>query len=87
KNELNNQIDELKEQLQLKDRQIQTAENLMTTPGSPAALSSSPDTRARSPSPQTFEHLLELEAQILRYEQQFRLHFLLLYDVKIYFHL
>ncbi|CAF2808986.1 unnamed protein product [Rotaria sp. Silwood2] len=72
KNELNNQIDELKEQLQLKDRQIQTAENLMTTPGSPAALSSSPDTRARSPSPQTFEHLLELEAQILRYEQQFR---------------
>ncbi|CAF4670489.1 unnamed protein product [Rotaria sp. Silwood1] len=72
KNELNNQIDELKEQLQLKDRQIQTAENLATTPGSPAALSSSPDIRNRSPSPQTFEHLLELEAQILRNEQQFR---------------
>ncbi|CAF0924059.1 unnamed protein product [Rotaria sordida] len=72
KNELNNHIDELKEQLQSKDRQIQIAENSTTTPGSPALLSSSPDTRNRSPSPQTFEHLLELEAQILRTEQQFR---------------
>jgi chromosome segregation ATPase len=44
----------------------------MVTPGSPSAISSSPDTRGRSPSPQTFEHLLELEAQILRNEQQFR---------------
>jgi chromosome segregation ATPase len=44
----------------------------MVTPGSPPALSSSPDTRNRSPSPQTFEHLLDLEAQILRNEQQFR---------------
>jgi chromosome segregation ATPase len=44
----------------------------MVTPGSPLALSSSPETRDRSPSPQTFEHLVELEAQILRNEQQFR---------------
>ena len=44
----------------------------MATPGSPLAMSSSPDTRGRSPSPQTFEHLLELEAQILRNEQQYR---------------
>ena len=45
----------------------------MITPGSPSALSSSPpETRGRSPSPQTFEHLLELEAQTLRNEQQFR---------------
>jgi len=44
----------------------------MVTPGSPSAISSSPDIRGRSPSPQTFEHLLELEAQILRNEQQFR---------------
>jgi hypothetical protein len=44
----------------------------MSTPGSPPAISSSPDTRGRSPSPQTFEHLLELEAQILRNEEQFR---------------
>ena len=44
----------------------------MIIPGSPSNLSSSPDTRARSPSPQTFEHLIELEAQILRNEQQTR---------------
>jgi hypothetical protein len=44
----------------------------MATPGSPSSISSSSDTRGRSPSPQTFEHLLELEAQILRNEQQFR---------------
>ncbi|CAF0716449.1 unnamed protein product [Adineta steineri] len=71
KNDLYNQIDELREQLQLKDRQLQSYENLSTSPGSPSAISSSPDTRARSPSPQTFEHVLELEAQILRNEQQF----------------
>ena len=35
-------------------------------------MSSSPNNRARSPSPQSFEHLLELEAQILRNEQQSR---------------
>ena len=44
----------------------------MITPGSPSNLSSSPDIRARSPSPQTFEHLVELEAQILRHEHQTR---------------
>ena len=44
----------------------------MITPGSPSAISSSPDTRGRSPSPQTFEHLLELEAQTLQNEHQFR---------------
>ncbi|UJR30030.1 hypothetical protein I4U23_017575 [Adineta vaga] len=74
KTELYNQIDDLKDQLQLKERQLQAIENstTTTTPGSPSVMSSSPDIRARSPSPQTFEHLLELEAQILRNEQEFR---------------
>ncbi|CAF3483968.1 unnamed protein product [Rotaria socialis] len=71
KNELYDQIDELKEQIRSRDKQIQTYENSTATPGSPAAISSSPGLRTRSPSPQTFEHVLELEAQILRNEQQF----------------
>ena len=43
----------------------------MSISGSSTTISSSPDTRDRSPTPQAFEHLLELEAQTLRNEQQF----------------
>ena len=66
KNDLHQQVTQLKDQ-------IRQFENTSLSPGSPAVpVSSSPDTRTRSPSPSTFEHVLELEAQILRNEEQMR---------------
>jgi len=62
--EIQHELDEFKQNLKGSTQPMN-----IVPPDSPALVSSSPDVRAVSPSPSTFEHLLELEAQILRHEE------------------
>ncbi|CAF1143604.1 unnamed protein product [Adineta steineri] len=54
--DLSNELNELRQQLQSRDRQIETFQTTAITPGSPPMIPSSSHIRDISPSRQTFEH-------------------------------